>query len=361
MKTILTIAVIALLAGSSARADKEFAYDKKDSFDGAAVTSITLDMDQGAIAIVKSRNSNIEVFYKNVVLAAKQSEADDINQDYKYSAQTEGGRLKIAVETPRHGRHGKGIVERIIEGDWNQEGSYPMVKLSIPDGKAVEIRSASSDIDVSALTVDLDIESASSDITLEDTQGKFGCDIASGDVNITGHKGPIAVDGKSSDIRIIDAEGSVDARTASGDVIIEKVKGPVEASTASGDARLSDIDGDADVAVTSGDVAVEGCSGSVRAESVSGDVRLSALSAGEGDFEVQSISGDVRMEVSRDFKGEVTLRSASGDVNSRLLGKVTYEDDDESGPRSAMRGTVGQGKGRLHVASTSGDITVDGY
>jgi DUF4097 and DUF4098 domain-containing protein YvlB len=351
----LIIATVTLLAAGSAYADKEFTYDKKDNFDGAAVTSITIDMDRGDITIEKARGSNIEVLYKNAVFADNQSEADDINQDYRYSAKVEGGRLKVVVETPRHGRRGTGIVERIIEGDWSREGSYPMVKLAIPDGKSVEVLSASSDIDVSELVVDLDIESASSDITLENNQGKFSCDISSGDVGVAGHKGPITVQAKSSDIRIVDVEGSVDARTASGDVSIEKAKGTVEAFTASGDGRLSDIDGDVDVEAASGDITVSGVTGAVRANSVSGDVRLDGLSARDGIYEVESVSGDISIQVGDEFRGQLSARSVSGTVDSHFL------DDIDTESESRVEGNIGQGTGRIEAMSTSGDITIDRY
>jgi hypothetical protein len=355
MRTVISLALIAFLGAGSAYADKEFTYDKRDNFDGAAVASITIDMDRGDIAIEKSRGPNIEVLYKNAIFADNQSEADDINEDYKYSAKITGNKLTVLVETPRHGRKGEGIVERIIEGDWSQEGSYPMVKLAIPDGKSVEILSASSDIDVSELTVDLDIESSSSDIMLENTQGKFVCDISSGDINVTGHKGPITAKGKSSDIRLVDIEGQIDAGSSSGDIVIEKATGSVRAATSSGDSRLIDIDGDVEVDVVSGDISGSSITGSLMASAVSGDVRLDGLSAKEGDYDVTSVSGDIHMEISREFAGDVSLRSVSGNVNSRISG------DMESYSDSRMEGRVGQGKGRLIVSTTTGDITVNGY
>jgi len=355
MRTLLAVTMIALFSVGIAYAEKEFTYDKKDDFDGSAVKSITVDMDRGDIKIEKARGQNIEVFYKNAVFARNQSEADEINADFRYSAKVDGRRLTIVVETPRHGQHGKGIVERIIEGDWDQEGSYPMVKLAIPDDKAVEILSASSDIDVSELSVDLNIESASSDITIENTRGKFECDISSGDINVTGHKGQISVKGKSSDIRITDVEGEVDARSSSGDIVIEKARGTVRASTISGDGRLIDIDGDVEIEAASGDLAGSSITGSLRAAAVSGDVMLDGLSAKEGDYDVTSVSGDIHMEISRDFGGDVSLRSISGSVNSHLSGDI------ESYSDSRMEGRIGQGKGRLSVATTSGDITINGY
>ncbi len=359
-KAIFAIAIL-VLAAAPAFAEKEFTFDKDNNFDGAAVKAVQIDIPTGEITIVKSQGDNIEVRYKNTIMADDQAEADDINRDLEYKAELSGDRLVISIEEPRRRGHRKGIINRIIEGNWNDD-IYPALKISLPDGKVVDISSASADVDVSNLKLDLDIESASTDVMLENTQGSFSCEVSSGDISITGHKGDVSVKGVSSDLRFTDIEGRVSAATASGDVSGEKIKGPVQASSASGDHHLYDIEGDLDVNTASGDIEVESAGGSVRAKSISGDLRLGALSAPEGIFDVESVSGQITMEVSSNFKGEIAVRSVSGSVTSELSGKVVYDDDSRSSSHSRLRGTVGDGgKGRLSVATTSGDISINGY
>jgi hypothetical protein len=359
-RTMLLIAAVVLLATGNVSADKEFVFDQKDNFDGIAVTSITIDMTYGDIEIVKSSNQNIDVFYKNTIFADNQTEADDLNKEYKYKAELNGSNLKVTVDQPRHKIHFKGFVERIIEGDFEFEAN-PMIKVALPDGKAVEILSSSSDIDVAELALDLDIESSSSDITMENTQGNFACDISSGDIIISGHKGTITAEGQSSDIRLTDIEGPTDAKSTSGDINIEKANGSLRTATASGDNRLYDIDGDIDVQSASGDIMVSNANGSINAAAVSGDIRLEGLSSKDAYFEIESVSGDIFMEVSRNFEGEIAARSVSGSVNSDLSDDLQVDSDLTHKSDSRLRGPVGQGKGRLNVTSTSGDITIDRF
>jgi hypothetical protein len=359
LKYAVALFVITAIAGA-ARADKEYSYHKTSNFDGAAVSAVKIDMDYGDISIVKSSGTEIEVNFKNTVYAGSQTDADEINNDCKYKAEISGDKLIIKIEPVRNRRHDKGIISRLVNGDWHDD-LYPMVRVSIPDKKNVEINSLSANIDASEVNCDLDIRSASSDVSLENTTGNVDCDLASGDIDITGHRGQVTLNGQSSDLRITDIEGNFDGHTSSGDASIDKVKGSVQLSTTSGDCRAYDIDGNLDISSTSGDIVANGITGSVRAEAVSGDVRLSELSSTEGDFDVESVSGDVQMEVSRDFQGEVSLRSVSGDVNSRISEKITHEDDNETSSHSEIQGTVGQGKGRLNVVSTSGDISIDRF
>ena len=353
-KTVIMIVAIIALAAGAAQADREFTFNQHNSFDAPAISMIKIDMPRGEIAVVKSSGQTIEVQYKNLIYAQDQAEADDINKDYIYKAEQSGNTLNIKIEPPRHPRHKKGIINRIINNDW-EDGNYPLLKVSVPDGKAFEISSASADIEVTELQIDLDIETASSDIFIENTSGKFDCNLASGDVSIVGHRGPVFIKGVSSDIDLSDIEGDVNATTASGDVEIDKVKGDARITSTSGDNRAYDIDGDLDSETTSGDTEINGVSGSVRVESISGDIRLGALSATEGYFDVEAISGDISMEVSRDFTGQVELSTVSGTINSRLSVDLDRYSD------SQVSAKVGDGKGKLNVATTSGDISIDRY
>lgn len=357
-KALVAIAILVFLA-PQAFAEKEFSFDKENKFDGAAVKAVLIEIPSGEINIVKSAGDGIDVRFKNTILADDQDEADKINADMEYKAELSGDRLVISIQPSRHNRHSKGIINRIIEGDWSDD-IYSALKVSLPDGKSVKISSASADIDVRESALDLDIESASSDVILENTKGEFSCEVASGDIDVTGHKGSVMIKGVSSDLKLADIEGPVKIDAASGDINVENVKGTVQSSTASGDNRFYEIDGDLDINTASGDIVVETANGSVRANSISGDIRLNYLSAPEGHFEIESVSGGISMAVSDKFQGDIAVNSISGNVNSRLGGKLVVDDGD-SYEHSRLRGTVGSGKGRLKVATTSGDINIDGY
>jgi len=350
----IAIALVVILTAGSARADRDFTFRKDNSFDGSAVSAVKIDMRYGEIGIVKARGANVEVDYKNIVRAADQKEADEMSQEYEYSAKLEGSTLVVSVDMPRHRRHEKSIITRIINGDWNDD-YYPIVKLSVPDGKSIDVNSSSADMEITDVSADITIETASSNIDLENTKGKIDCRVSSGDIIATGHQGPLTLKGNSSDLRITDVQGDLSAYTSSGDISIDKVKGSVDAATSSGDSRVYDVDGDLNVKSASGDIVVNSVTGSVDAKAVSGDINLEALSAAARDFDVESVSGDITMRISDKFEGEVSVRSVSGDVSSHLSADLDKISD------SQLRGRVGDGHGRLNVASTSGDISIDRF
>jgi len=354
MRKVVIMTALLMFGAVAARADREFSYNKNNKFDGATVTSVKIDMPHGDIAIVKAPGQEIEIQYKNIVYSQDQAEADKLNADFVYKAEVSGNILTIKIEPPDHPRHRKGLINRIINNDWEDE-YYPLIKISIPDGKSIQVMSAAADVDVHDLRLDLDVQSASSDISLETTQGRFNCNLASGDITVMGHRGPLDIEGISSDIKLTDVEGDIKATTTSGDAEIDKVKGSVHISSTSGDNQVYDIDGNLFVSSASGEIVVSGVTGSVKAEAISGDIRLSALSAKEGDFDIESISGDVEMEISNNFTGQMEVRTVSGSLNSHLSAEL------ESYSDSQLRGRLGDGRGKLSVSTTSGDINIDRY
>ena len=354
LKIIFAVGVIAMFAGNSVFAEKEFSYNKDNSFDGSAIKSIKIDMSIGEIALEKSHSAKVEVNFKNLVYAKDQEEADKYNNEVDYKAELSGDKLVISIDFPKHSHNRKGIITRIMQGEWDDD-YYPMLKISIPDSKDIDILSSSADIRANDVDCNLDIKSSSSDLGMENTTGKVNTDVASGDVDITGHRGMISIKGISSDIKIGDSEGDVDCYTSSGDGDFSKIKGNLKVSSTSGDNKIKDVDGNLDIDATSGDVEVDNVTGSVNAQDVSGDITLRSLSAADGAFNVKSVSGDTHMEVSRDFKGDVQVSTASGSIKSDLALDSQTSSDTE------LSGHIGQGNGKLIISTVSGDITIGGF
>jgi len=351
-RAALILALVVLVA-VPVYADREYSYNEQDSFDAGKIGAIKIDMPGGEIELIKSSNDQIEIDYKNVVFAESQEDADDINKDCVYKTEVVGDRLIITIDLPRH-THRRSVLKRLLSGDWDDEiNSYLRVK--IPDGKDVEVKSSSADIEVSELTLNLYVWASSTDVRMRDTNGEASFDLSSGDVDIIRHKGEVDIKGNSSDLDFEAIEGNIDIRTSSGDGSLNSVKGSISVYASSGDYKLYDIDGDLDIRTSSGDVYASGISGSVRAQSSSGDIRLKELTSTDGDFDVESSSGDVTLEVTDSFEGSVSLKSNSGSVNSRLSGEI------ESLSESRLKGNVGNGSGRLRVSTVSGDIRIDRF
>lgn len=183
-------------------------------------------------------------------------------------------------------------------------------------------------------------------------------------------------------------DGTLDVSSAAGHVSASHVHGALTVDTGSGGAELTDVTGDVHLDSGSGGATIDGLhggtlhmdigSGSLRGRSIemseivadvgSGGVRLAAvktsklhLETGSGGAEVDLLSAvdDVQIEAG---SGGVTLRlppvlnatldieTGSGAIDTDYEVKVSRME------RRALRGTVGDGHGRIRIESGSGSV-----
>lgn len=219
------------------------------------------------------------------------------------------GTVAVQVDT-RHpddwyvGQNGETVVVRDEPSGWRRRGGSARVRLTVPDGTAATIATASGEVTVVVAT------------------GRTAIATASGDVRV----------GIASALTV---------KTASGDVTVDRVAGDVNVKSASGDLTAAAIGGELQASTASGDIRVDSVSGAARISTASGDIRIARF---EGrDFLVNTVSGDVTV-------GLPAGRSVDLDVKT-LSGDVVLPDRAAPGSTAAPTGRV-----TIRVKSVSGDF-----
>jgi DUF4097 and DUF4098 domain-containing protein YvlB len=125
--------------------------------------------------------------------------------------------------------------------------------------------------------------------------------------------------------------------THSGDVVVTRVRArKVEIETNSGDARHSDA-------------VIE----QFTAEATSGDISLQSAGSRLQDVRITTSSGDVTIRLPIDAAFEVGASQSSGDMS------VGFSDGTEVRRRDRLVGyRHGQGGARIHVRTSSGDLSI---
>ena len=165
-------------------------------------------------------------------------------------------------------------------------------------------------------------------------------------------------------------ECAVDAQTVSGDLDLRGTRGPTRVESVSGDVEIADLQGPMRVKSVSGDVECSDYVGAVDGSSVSGDLSI----RGRARFcELRTVSGDISIDLEPDGGGrESRLKTISGDVDLGLLGssctcdfRTASGDLECEAPARVIREgrkdrtiIIGEGRGRLHVKTVSGDLTI---
>lgn len=205
------------------------------------------------------------------------------------------------------------------------------------------------------------VRTSSGDVVLE---GVSGAD--------AGHAPKLAT--TSGDVQVQDLHHGLTAETSSGDIQLSDVSGPLHLKSTSGDIRLRDGAADsADVETTSGEIDLRGVAGALSLRSTSGDIdvrdardgmlTISTSSASvtyegslaEGSHSVAAVSGDVTLRLPADSGFTLQASTVSGDLS--LDG---FERQSAQSARRELNATVGAGRARLTVETTSGDVEVRG-
>lgn len=183
------------------------------------------------------------------------------------------------------------------------------------------------------------------------------------DINVV--SAPVTIDGLDG--------GTVDVQSVSGRVRMNARTRSINLNTVSGSIDLGGHVGDAQLQSVSGDITAPSVGSMLKAETVSGhmninggpyhkaelstvsgDLQLGGGIEGDGSIDIDSMSGDVQLSVPANLSAKITANTFSGQLRSDF-GEATKGED---GPGSELNATAGNGRGKLHVETFSGDLKI---
>jgi hypothetical protein len=212
-------------------------------------------------------------------------------------------------------------------------------------GREVRIRGAGSGIRASAdLEIglpagrSLDLYLAVGKVAVRNVKGNLSVDVGAAGVDVDGLDGDFTLDAGSAPVRLAHIKGGrMSLDTGSGTIAASDVSATViSLDSGSGDVTL---DG-----VTSTDLSLDTGSGDVTLRLESDVDRLS----------LDSGSGSVTIYAPADLGAELSVDGGSGDIDVQLPLTNRASDDDED----SLRGTLGDGQGRITIDSGSGDVRI---
>jgi len=194
----------------------------------------------------------------------------------------------------------------------------------------------------------------------------------SGDVEVTGIKGPAIFTSGSGDVTARNIANDVQIRTGSGDLKLEQINGQIQVTTGSGDVVIHSVKGVVRIGTGSGDIEISHPGDNVVADTGSGKVEVSDAAAdlrlhtGSGEikvsgnpgstnfWDIRASSGDVSLDVPQSASFRLYAHTGSGDINPKI--PVVMEG---TVGKHELRARIGDGKARVEVETSSGDIELD--
>lgn len=229
--------------------------------------------------------------------------------------------------------------------------------ITVPRQTATQATSQYGDITLESLDGKQVAKTNSGDISADHLQGPVDLCTAYGDVSCS-HvgSGPGNFKSSSGDISLKESTfASCRAETGYGDIKADKLEGPSFLfNTSSGDVVVNELKSEtAELQTSYGDI--EGRQlrlNRLSARTSSGDVQINASdSTPELNAELVSSYGDVDLSAPSGYTGQVEMATLYGSINT---GRPITVCGDTG--KKHLTGTVGQGKGRLILKTSSGDV-----
>jgi DUF4097 and DUF4098 domain-containing protein YvlB len=163
--------------------------------------------------------------------------------------------------------------------------------------------------------------------------------VASAQFRTAGRLGALEVNTASGDIQVEQVDREVKIHSASGDVQLAAVGGRADINTASGDVQIESVAGGGTIRSASGDVLIGDAGGRVKIQTASGDMVIGSIA--EGEVDIKSASGDARVGIKQGSRLHVDARSLSGETTSEVeLGGAEVA---TAGPLVEVKGTTMSG------------------
>jgi lia operon protein LiaG len=191
-----------------------------------------------------------------------------------------------------------------------------------------------------------------------------------GDVRAGGISGNLDIDVGAASVETSNTRGRLRIDTGSGRVTVSDAQGDVLVDTGSGSVELTDIRGD-DLRVDTGSGSVRGTGISASAvfiDTGSGSVRLSSVAA--EDVEIDTGSGSVELELTTNAR-RVKIDTGSGGVRLAVPESLGASFDIDASSvsidvpanmtrreRGRATGTIGDGRGSIHIDTGSGRVSI---
>ncbi|MCL4426710.1 MAG: DUF4097 family beta strand repeat-containing protein [Firmicutes bacterium] len=228
-------------------------------------------------------------------------------------------------------------------------------QITLPAHLALNVAAVAGKVTVTGLNNSVNLATVSAPAEAERINGPVNLATVSGEAALREIQGSLNVKTISGTVRLSDVHGPVTASTTSGPIHLQTVQGnQIDASSISGDIKATSVRGTLALHTTSGSMEVADAAGPVTITTISGDVSARLPRDAEG-FLANSTSGALKLTLEPGVSAHLSARTRSGSL--RIKGELPFSTS-RSGNTATAEGVLGDGRARINLLTTSGDITI---
>jgi DUF4097 and DUF4098 domain-containing protein YvlB len=193
----------------------------------------------------------------------------------------------------------------------------------------------------------------SGDLEITGLKGPANFTAGSGDIKASRISGDVQATAGSGAVELSEIGGQIQVTAGSGDITLDRIHGDIRLQTGSGALEITDPGGKLEANTNSGDITIRGGVADIRVHTSSGDVSADGNPGANNYWDFHTVSGDVVLQVPPAASFRLYARSSSGEIQA----EVPVSMEGTSG-KHEFRARIGDGKARVEVTSSSGDISL---
>jgi len=288
-KIILLLACVSFL--SSIARSQESKYSFKENYELSAPTKLTVLSHVGAIDVIPSESSEIEVLY----IAKKNNNIISINKD---DIQKEGILLKVKQD--------KNSLDISVK--------YPDNYFKLDFSNQIHVNF---EIHVPKET-DCDLITDDGNISIQGLISNQECKTDDGIIKISEVTGNISIKESDSNINLYKIIGSISVNASDAIVHAEEIEGSVYISASDESMYLKNINGQVHCKAIEGNIELINVNGEITAKTSEGHILFTNLS---GSLDAYSMDGDVKGNI-QELKKPVNIETGGGNIDISFTDKI---------------------------------------
>jgi DUF4097 and DUF4098 domain-containing protein YvlB len=319
----------------------------------AAVTSLRVNNEHGAVRISAADDDKITVTVRKKIGAENQGDADKYNSQTKPTIEASGNVLMVDARTQNAGDHS-------VATD---------LDIAVPGKMQVQITSRRGDVSVNDRSAEVDINAQHGDVSVENVTGNTKLNLEKSSAKVEQITGDVHIDGHLNEVSVTDIKGSVQLDGEFGESVkLSRITKNVGFKSSRTDLEFSRIDGELDLdsddlhaAQLVGPVHLVTRSKQIDLEDVSGDVRVQDANGGVeiamrslGNVQIDDRNGDIHLSVPDKAGFRLDARTRDGEIESDFPEIKINSNDHES----TANGTVGNGASHIVIENEHDGVEI---
>jgi DUF4097 and DUF4098 domain-containing protein YvlB len=327
-------------------------HDSDVQMDQAAPANsvVTVENPRGDVTVTPSTDGQIHLRAHEVVHTSSDRDAqkafDAVHPEIAVSG------TSVMVSVPQH------------------RGSAVDLTLAVPEGSGVTVNAGHGDVSVEGLKNNADVTDQQGDVKFDGVSGDVHARMHDGDFAAHAINGQVFLNGHAGDVTLseITGQATLDGEFF-GDTHLEQMGGAIHFHSSRTTLDVPKLNGD--LTLDSDDLTATEMSGPVRIVTRSKNIELTRAA---GDIHIENSDGDVNVTAAAPL-GNVEIANRTGDVtltvpeNANFTVNASTTDDDDletdfplqvtrNGDRKQLAGNVGNGRVKLDLSTTHGDLNL---